>query len=198
MDAVDFFSAQWTTERPGLDVAPLAIWGRVKRAASLFDSALARSLEQHDLNLAEFEVLAALVRSGPPYQMRPTELKQSLIITAGAVTTRLGHLEHRGFVSRRGDVRDGRVQLVTLTAHGLHTFEPAFMTILEECATILSEIHGEKRTQLFDSLKDLLSVLDAHEADGSRRPLERIAKAKGGRDLTPQEEPDTGSLLRVQ
>jgi DNA-binding MarR family transcriptional regulator len=163
VDAVDFFSAQWAAERPGLDVTPLTIWGRLKRAASLFDAALACTLEEHDLNLAEFEVLAALVRSGPPYEMRPTELTQALIITAGAVTVRLSHLENRGFISRRRDPQDRRVQFVALSAHGLMTFEPAFDAIIGESARILGQV-GAEQQQLFSSLKALLGVLDSDVA----------------------------------
>lgn len=165
MDAVDLFTAQWAAERPDVDPRPLAVWGRLKRAADLLDSTLSEALEEHELNLAEFEVLAALVRNGSPYELRPTELAQSLIITAGAVTARLTHLERRGFISRRRDDSDRRVQLVILTARGLVAFEPAFEAVTRKTSEVIESIGPEDGESLFGSLRSILAVLDPFDAE---------------------------------
>lgn len=168
MDAVDFFSAQWAAERPDIDVEPIAAWGRLKRTASLFDSALAKTLEEFDLNLAEFEVLAALTRNGTPYEMRPTELTRSLIITPGAVTARLATLERRGLIARRRDERDGRVQLVTLSAKGFHAFQPAFAAIIAKSSELLDKLDPQVRAQLQSSLKAFLGEIDTFDIDAAQ------------------------------
>ncbi|WP_454692459.1 MarR family winged helix-turn-helix transcriptional regulator [Achromobacter aloeverae] len=161
MDTVDLFSSQWLAEQPGINVEAIAIWGRLKRITSLFESRLAQILDAHDLNLSEFEILAALVRSGSPYQLRPTELTNSLIITAGAVTARINALERRGFISRRGDEQDGRVQLVCLSAQGLFVFKPAFEAVLSESNAMIGQLKTDDRLQLVSSLRAFLGVLDA-------------------------------------
>ena len=161
MDAVEHFSAQWKAEKPGIDVEALEAWGRLKRTASLFEKALSQVLEDCDLNMAEFEVLAALVRMGAPYESRPTELTRSLIITPGAVTARLTTLERRGFIARRSHEGDGRVQLVALSAKGLRAFEPALDGILIRIEAILDELDTDDRQHLHSSLRALMGVLEA-------------------------------------
>ena len=163
MDAVEYFSAQWAAQRPGTDNEPIAAWGRLKRTANLFDKALAQVLDEFDLNLAEFEVLAALSRIGAPYEMRPTELTRSLIITPGAVTARLATLERRGFIGRRRHGEDGRVQLVTLSAKGFHVFGPAFEAIQVKCAEMLDRMDPVDRANLHTSLKALMDPMDNFE-----------------------------------
>lgn len=176
MDSIDGFSAQWAVQRPGLDTEPLEAWGRLKRSANLLDRVLSQAMEANGLNIGEFEVLAALVRHGAPFETRPTELTRSLIITPGAVTARLAALERRGLIARRPDENDGRVQLVALTAKGLHLFDPAFEAVVEASRGVLDEMGAGERTQLHTSLRDLLRALDEvvarqgeAEATASRR-----------------------------
>jgi DNA-binding MarR family transcriptional regulator len=176
MDAVDVFSAQWTHERPGMNVEPIEAWGRLKRSAHLFEKALSQVLDECDLNMAEFEVLSALVRLGAPYETRPTELTSSLIITPGAVTARLSTLERRGLIARRPHHVDGRVQLVALSAKGLRLFEPAFDRIVERCGELLDELTAEDRADLHTSLRGLMAVLDTSAA---QRSQPRVATAAG-------------------
>jgi DNA-binding MarR family transcriptional regulator len=168
MDAVDVFSAQWVAERPGLDVGPIEVWGRLKRSAYLFEKVLSDVLDECDLNMAEFEVLSALMRHGAPYELRPTELTRSLIITPGAVTARLATLERRGLIARRSDLQDRRVQLVSLSAKGLKLFEPAFERIVVACRSILESLDRDDRSDLEGSLRALMAGLDA--ARGTSEP----------------------------
>jgi len=160
MDAVDVFSAQWAAERPGVDTEALEVWGRLKRSAYLFERTLADAIEDCGLNMAEFEVLAALVRHGAPYEMRPTELTHSLIITPGAVTARLATLERRGLIARRADLSDRRVQLVSLTAKGLHQFEPAFDRVVLACRAVLDELAGDDDATINGALRMLMAGID--------------------------------------
>jgi DNA-binding MarR family transcriptional regulator len=154
-----------------MDVEPLAIWGRLKLVTNIFESRLAQILGAHDLNLSEFEILAALVRSGSPYQLRPTVLTNWLIITGGAVTARINALEGRGFVFRRGDVQDGRVQLVCLSAQGHFVFKPAFESVLSETAAMVGQLDPGDRRQLISSLRAFLGVLETSNGEDARAGL---------------------------
>jgi DNA-binding MarR family transcriptional regulator len=163
MDAVEFFSAQWAVESPGIDVEPLEAWGRLKRTANLFDKIMAEVMGEFGLSLGEFEVLAALTRGGSPYEMRPTELTRALIITAGAVTARLGTLEKRGLISRRRHGNDGRVQLVILTAEGYRVFQPALKASMAKTLELLDGMDPQERARLHSSLKALMGAMESFE-----------------------------------
>jgi DNA-binding MarR family transcriptional regulator len=73
----------------------------------------------YGLNGGEFDVLASLRRSGPPYRLSPTALSSALIVTSGGMTKRLRLLESRGPVRRDPDPGDRRSTLVTLTPEGM-------------------------------------------------------------------------------
>ena len=73
-DAVDAILEQWQRERPDLDVTATGILGRISRIAALVDQAMDRVFQPHGLTGGDFVVLAALRRSGTPYQLTPTAL----------------------------------------------------------------------------------------------------------------------------
>ena len=67
----------------------------------------------------EFDVLAALRRSGAPYALTPTDLYEAAMISAGSMTNRIDRLERAGFVQRGPNPADRRGTLVALTGTGL-------------------------------------------------------------------------------
>lgn len=80
----------------------------------------------HGLDTGEFDVLATLLRSGPPYRLRPTELFRTLMISSGGLTDRLARLDKAGLVVRTPCDRDARSLLVQLTEEGRRIAEAAF------------------------------------------------------------------------
>ena len=65
------WSPRWRAERPDLDVAPLQVLSRVSRLARHLDRARRAAFAAHGLEPWEFDVLSALRRQGPPYQLSP-------------------------------------------------------------------------------------------------------------------------------
>ncbi|MFF1555544.1 MarR family winged helix-turn-helix transcriptional regulator [Rhodococcus erythropolis] len=120
-------------------------------------------MEKSGLSMPEFEVIAALVRQGAPFSARPTELGRALIISSGAVTARLAALERRELIVRRPDDEDGRVQLVTLTAHALYLFDPALDAAATAAREIVSAMAGTELQDLHSALRGLLTVLELEE-----------------------------------
>src|SRR6266513_298480 len=98
VDAVDAMLEQWQRERPDLDVSATAILGRISRIAALVDQAMDRVFEPHGLTGGDFVVLAALRRSGKPYQLTPTALSRSMMVSSGGTTKRLDRLDARGLI----------------------------------------------------------------------------------------------------
>src|SRR5450631_2900100 len=117
-DEVDGLVAAWRAQRPDLDVEPLQVLSRVSRLARHLDLARRTSFASHGLETWEFDVLSALRRQGPPYQMTPGALIRATLVTSGTMTNRIDRLAEAGLVRRKPDPRDRRGVLVTLTDQG--------------------------------------------------------------------------------
>lgn len=109
---------QWARERPDIDVSPMGVIGRLHRLGALLDEELRSVFAEAGLSDGEFDVLAALRRSGEPYQLTPGELGATTMITSGAVTKRVDRLERDGLVARSVAAEDGRSRPVRLTPRG--------------------------------------------------------------------------------
>ncbi|MFA0439075.1 transcriptional regulator [Vibrio sp. 10N.286.49.C2] len=119
MDAVDRVVAQWAKEKPDLETEPMAMMGRMMRLAKYMENQVAEVHKKYDLKMGEFDVLATLRRSGTPYQLTPSELIDSMMLTSGAMTNRLDKLESKGYISRAHSEEDRRSVRVKLTCGGL-------------------------------------------------------------------------------
>jgi DNA-binding MarR family transcriptional regulator len=146
-DEVDRLIADWKRERPDLDISPFAVLSRISR--------ISRNL---DLETSGFDVLAALRRSGDPYQLSPGALMQETLVTSGTMTNRLDRLEELKLITRQPDPDDGRGSLVTLTASGMRAVDKALEGLLEQERELLKGLTREQKV----ALADLLSALAAH------------------------------------
>ena len=70
-DEVDELVAAWRAQRPDLDVEPMQVLSRVSRLARHLDIARRGAFAGHGLEAWEFDVLSALRRAGPPFQLTP-------------------------------------------------------------------------------------------------------------------------------
>ena len=107
-DEVDEIAAAWRAERPDLDTEPLQVLSRISRIAQLLDERRARPSPSTGWPRHEFDVLAALRRSGPPYEQTPGQLIEATHVTSGTMTNRLDRLVERNLVLRRAHPADGR------------------------------------------------------------------------------------------
>jgi DNA-binding MarR family transcriptional regulator len=159
-DHVDMIIAQWRRERPDLDVAPLGLLGRLFRAAQLADAKLAEGIASHDLQPGWFDLLAALRRSGAPYELNPTELMRTTMLSSGGMTKRLDRLEDAGLVARRPDPGDRRGTLVGLTRRGKAVIDAAVVTHVANEARLLQPLSATQRRALDELLRVLLADLE--------------------------------------
>ncbi len=90
----------------------------------------ANAFSAHDLEYWEFDVLAALRRSGPPYRLSPGQLMQETLVTSGTMTNRVDRLTARGFVARQDHPDDRRGVLVQLTEAGKDVVDAALAELL--------------------------------------------------------------------
>jgi DNA-binding MarR family transcriptional regulator len=117
-DAVDAIIAAWGRERPELDARPMGIVGRISRVSRLLDKELKDFFAGHGLEFWEFDVLATLRRSGPPYELSAGALLKTAMVTSGAITNRVDRMEAKGLLERVRDADDRRSVRVRLTTAG--------------------------------------------------------------------------------
>jgi DNA-binding MarR family transcriptional regulator len=158
---VDEIVGQWRRERPDLDVRPLASLGRLLRLAQLADGELGRMLGAHGLQPGWFDVLAALRRGGPPYELTPGRLLDAMIVTSGGLTKRLDRMAEAGLVSRRPDPADRRGTLVRLTRKGRTTVDRALADHIANEAVLLSSLTSAEQRTLDRLLRRLLVDLES-------------------------------------
>ncbi|RSN27921.1 MarR family transcriptional regulator [Amycolatopsis sp. WAC 04169] len=158
-DAIDAVVDAWHRERPELDLTAIGVAGRLGRVTMLSASVIEAVFAKHGLKQGEFDVLAALRRSGKPYTLIPSELSATLMMSRAGMTSRIDRLESAGLVERALDPEDRRSFRVTLTERGFEVVDAAMTEHTANVAKLLSPL-GEDLGVLDASLRRLLTSLD--------------------------------------
>ena len=164
MDEVDRILQAWARETPDLDVSPLRVLSRVSRLARHLDFERRDAFAIHSLDTWEFDVLAALRREGPPYELSPGQLIQQTLSTSGTMTNRIDRLAARGLVERLPDPRDRRGVRVRLLTPGRELVEVALADLLEREQHILDGLSVGEREQIAALLRRLVQPFEADPA----------------------------------
>ncbi len=131
----------------------------------IYEESRQRVKKEFGLTRAEFEVIVTLRTVHPPYQLTPTQLQKSLLITPGGMTKVLHNLESRKLISRSRDTGDGRSLSVRLTQKGVALAEKVLPLVIEGYAEQLSEgLTVKQIEQLSSLLKRLLAALEPRSA----------------------------------
>ncbi len=164
-DHVDRVRTQWRQVRPDLDTAPLGIVARIGRAAAYFDQSTNALMARHGLARSSWDVLASLRRTGPPFELSPTDLYRGLMRTSGTMTNRLKRLEADGLVERVADPADGRGLLVRLTPKGLARVDEVAPLHLDNERNLLEVLNPEQLEALEAALRMLLASLESEHPE---------------------------------
>ena len=140
--------AQWGRERPDLDVAPMALIGRLKRLSLQLTRGMEKTWAAHGLNSASFDVLATLRRSPPPHCLSPGGLIDSTMVTSGTMTNRIDQLEKAGLVERIRNPEDGRGFLISLTDKGFAVIDAAVTEHVATQKRLVSGLSEQDRAAL--------------------------------------------------
>ncbi|GAB4132516.1 MAG: MarR family transcriptional regulator [Cyanobacteria bacterium J069] len=160
-DRIDIILKQWAKESPQLDATPLAVVGRVLRIARLLEKHREIVLAEYGLNVWSFDMLATLRRQGPPYQLKPTDLYNLLMLSSGAMTNRIDRLEQDGIVTRLRDPGDRRSVIVQLTPQGIQLAERVMPALFEREQALLHQFAAaEERETLIALLRQFLISLE--------------------------------------
>ncbi len=175
---------QWSRERPDLDPAALSVVSRLLMLYRHLEQDADRALAIHGIALWQFDVLAALRRSGPPFVLSPTALTRLVTLSSGAMTNRIDRLEEMGLVARQEDPSDRRGVLIALTPKGRQLVDESVATRLAEARSLLAPLSPEEVETLAGLLRRLVISLRGQTAamgsaaNGSNREIPTRAKRR--------------------
>jgi len=155
-DAVDELIARWVRERPELSLGSTEVVGRILRLNHFVMRREEQVLAPYRLHSGEFNVLAALRREGPHYQLAPNELQARLLVSSGALTNRIDRLEAARLVKRVPDPVDRRSVQIKLTPAGRRGIDGAIEKILVAERELLAPLSASERKQLAALLRRLV------------------------------------------
>lgn len=159
IDRAERARRQWQREIPEIaeQLSPMVLLGRLNEASQVMGrDYLAPAYADIGLKTGEFDVLATLVRSGPPYKLTPTELYRTTMMSSGGMTARVDKLEKAGLVERCPHPDDRRALTVCLTPKGLNLIKgqmPDYIATQQKAVSGLSE---KEQQQLSDLLEKLI------------------------------------------
>jgi DNA-binding MarR family transcriptional regulator len=182
-DLVDSITDAWRPEMPDLVSSELELTRRAARLFARLEREYATRLASWGLTAAEFNVLIGLRSAGPPYRLRPVDLRDRLLLSSGGISNILSRLEKAGLVERERDERDGRSSLVRLTERGVETADGSMRTWAESQPDIYRTVAPEVTRAAADALREVMVALGDHElpsvgSPGDSRPKPRRRKAR--------------------
>ena len=161
LDHVGRIMAQWSRERPDVDVSPQGVIGRLHRLAQRLTEELVAVYGEYGLGEGEFDVLATLRRAGAPYELAPGELARSTMVSSGAVTKRVDRCVEQGWVTRRVGDGDLRSRVIALTPAGLDVIDRAFTAHMANEHRLVGLLGEMERARLAHLLEKWGRALDA-------------------------------------
>ena len=153
-DNVDKILSQWQVARPDLDCSAMGVVGRLRRTSNSWKGQMDQVFKQQGLNSIEFDILATLRRCGQP-EVTPTELYKTLMISSGAVSTKIEQLVQRGFVERVASDEDRRSCKVRLTGEGQQFIDNALNAHVANMDKMIGVLNTKEQQQLATLLKKI-------------------------------------------
>lgn len=179
-DYIDGMLARWTEVRPELDTSAFAIGGRMRLMVLFIDAVGANIAACHGIKRGEADILIALLRRGAPYYATPTELSQTVWITAASITRRIDRLVALHLVERERDSLDDRREvLVRLTPRGQELTEQILSEEMARQKQVLQGLSAHERQDLVRLLRKLLLTIGVSEGAPPSR-LFGAARAASG------------------
>jgi DNA-binding MarR family transcriptional regulator len=158
-DVIDRIVAQWRLALPGLDPSPLEVVGRVLVLAQRLEERVGATLEQHELSLGQFDILATLRRNGPRGELSPRELLKNVALSSGGMTARLDKLEEAGLIARKPDPNDRRMLVIELTTRGERLIDAAAASRFTEARNSLPPFSSSELKSLVNLLRRWLGTI---------------------------------------
>jgi DNA-binding MarR family transcriptional regulator len=159
-DRVDELMAQWHRERPDLPTQAMGIFGRFGRLLTLMEEKISAPFARHGLQGGDFDMLATLRRSGEPFELKPSEMAEALMVSRPGITGRLDRLESAGLVRRIHDATDRRSLRVRLTPEGHRLIDELIAEHADNEERLLEVLSPSQRDKLDQILRILLASVE--------------------------------------
>jgi DNA-binding MarR family transcriptional regulator len=161
--------AAYQREFQGLDPQVEKIVSALSRLNRRMNVAYGRQTAALGISNAEWEVLKALVLSGAPYRLGPSDLAKRLGLTPAAMTHRIDRMVTEGLVTRERDETNRVRVIVELTPDGREKWLEAMRlaSVFEE--DLLQDLSPLERTVLGEVLTRLLRRVEDAQPDAGGR-----------------------------
>jgi DNA-binding MarR family transcriptional regulator len=160
MDAV---TDAWRREMPELDRPESEFVRRAARLDQLLEEALSGCLAPRNLTKADFNVLSVLRTTGAPYELRPTDIRNRLLLTPGGVSNIINRLERLGLAERIPDPDDRRISWVRLTSAGIDAAEDTMRAWSAAQDQMFAGLDPALARRASDTLREILLALGDDE-----------------------------------
>ena len=137
------------TQRSRLRQPAVLAWLRLARVFQKIDTRSERFFRMHELNTAQFDVLAQV---GAARGMTQQELADALLVTKGNISQLLSKLEQAGMITRR---QEGRTNCLSLTEQGQALFEVVVPQQEALIADLLAPLSADEQRELLRLLRKL-------------------------------------------
>ena len=158
-DDIDQIALQWKQLGIATDFHALEIVARTLRLAKALEAELAKLHSEFNLKQGEFDVLAALKRADGE-ALTPSQLYQTMLLSSGAMTSRLDRLENKQLIQRQHCQQDRRSIKVSLTATGKQLIDTVAAKHFERITRLFSPLDETDKTQLADLLRINLKQIE--------------------------------------
>lgn len=159
-DIIDRLIIEWKEERPELDTSAMQIVGRILTLGKQLEKRAGKALQESGIYYTDLDVLATLRRSGAPYELTPTQLMESVLITSGSMTALLNRLTKLDLIYRAADPTDGRIKRAGITEKGKEVIDKAIETRFEEAHDAIHNLNKTERRDLAILLKKMMHGLE--------------------------------------
>lgn len=161
--------AAYQREFRDLDPQVEKIVSALSRLNRRMNVAYGRQTAALGISNAEWEVLKALVLSGAPYRLGPSELAKRLGLTPAAMTHRIDRMVTEGLVTRERDESNRVRVIVELTPEGREKWLEAMRLATVFEGDLLQDLSPAERTVLGEVLTRLLRRVEETQPDAGGR-----------------------------
>lgn len=153
----------WRRQLPELDRPASDFVRRAARIEQLLEEALSGCLVPWNLTKADYNVLSILRTAGPPHELRPTDIRNRLVLTSGGVSNIVNRLERLGLAERIPDPDDRRISWVRLTETGIDVAEDTMRAWTAVQDRMFSDVDPKVARRASDTLREILLALGDRE-----------------------------------